>query len=145
MKNLIFRFEWTNLTLFIIVLIFGVFTSCKQNHMNQKNERKTYVLNWKNYDGTGDPKNAIYFLEGIFVGKGKHGINHLKENIDRMEEGDIILLKKNYSRDHRGMEDRNYPFNIKYGDESGDYQANLEKYAQERGINIIPEEIYYKK
>lgn len=67
-------------------------------------EIKTHKLNWKNYDGKGDPLKAEYYIDDIKLGTGKKGIAELKRIIAKMREGSGVIIIPYYEGK------RAYPF-----------------------------------
>ena len=83
-------------------------------------EVKSHRLDWKNYDGTGDPLKAEYYLDGIKLGTGEKGVAELKRLIARMPKGsDVDVLPYYEGR-------RPYPFD----------KSELQKYCDKHGVSL---------
>jgi hypothetical protein len=81
---------------------------------------KSHRLDWKNYDGTGDPLKAEYYLDGIKLGTGEKGVAELKRLIAKMTKGSDIDVVPYYEGK------RPYPFEKK----------ELQEYCDKHGVSL---------
>ena len=79
---------------------------------------KSHRLDWKSYDGTGDPLKAEYYLDGLRLGTGEKGVAKLKRLIAKMPEGSWVKIIPYYEGK------RPYPFD----------EHELNEYCEKYGV-----------
>jgi hypothetical protein len=84
------------------------------------------TLDWKDYDGTGDPSKARYILGGKDIGTGDQGIQNIKEHIRWLPSSISIVVLQYYGDAGDGIK-RKYPFDIN----------SLREYADKYGVRIL--------
>ena len=86
-------------------------------------QRTVHELDWQDYDGTGDPKTAVYTLDKQPIGKGHAGIEELRRIIAKMPKGSHVNVGPYYVNE-RGGQQIKYPFDT----------FELYKYCEQFGV-----------
>ncbi|MCX5658832.1 MAG: hypothetical protein NTW19_03820 [Planctomycetota bacterium] len=83
------------------------------------------TLNWRDYDGTNDPQNAVYILADKVLGRGADGLAALHTAIASLPTGTQINIQPYYG-DPGAERKKEYPFDV----------AEMREFARQHGVEL---------
>jgi hypothetical protein len=108
--------------------------------INETKGPRTMNLTWKDYDGNAAPdqlpEDAVYFVDGQSIGKGRKGFEEVVRLVEALPKGSKLVIRPRYSEIMLATPSGPllmYPY-----DEEGydDLCARIQKLADERRIVI---------
>ena len=116
---------------FPVVMAVGGLSGCaaRQNTITySRGEARHVVLSWRDYDGTSDPDEALYLLDGKEMGRGLRGVIRTLSEFDHLPPGTVVDVHTGFPTYEPSGPNRRLPYDEAF--------EEFHAFARSRGITI---------